>query len=149
MTLRTAQANCWVRLGFLNRQQRLSRWTEVLERDPTRTFRLLSPSWCQSSEEFACQSIAGTAIEIACRDPVLRLDGLTNSGLKEALVFFELSFADADRVLSGSRYSQRRSAASTIHRIQNIADKRRENTIFYLSLLIVLFAAVVMSALLG
>lgn len=128
--------------GVLDKQQRLHRWIELLERNPGKMWRLLPPTWCLMPEEQDTMSTAGTALEIAYRDPVLRLDGLAGPSLADAMAFFELSAPDADRILAKSRHSEERSAHDTILRIRNIADKRREHRLFALLLgMTVLFAA--------
>ena len=88
---------------------------------------------------------AGTALEIAYRDPVLRLDGLAGPSLADAMAFFELSAHDADRILAKSRHSGERSAYDTILRIQNIADKRREHRLFAVLLGMTILIAVALS----
>lgn len=92
--------------------------------------RLLPPTWCLVPGEQKTLITAGTALEIAYHDPVLRLDGLAGPSLTDAMVFFKLSAQDADRILATSRHIKERSAYDTILRIQNIADKRREHRLF-------------------
>lgn len=128
--------------GALNKQQRLCRWMELLERNPGKMLRLLPPTWSLRPGEQETLTTAGTALETAYRDPVLRLDGLAGSSLADAIAFFELSAQDADRILAKSRHCEERSAHDTILRIRNIADKRREHRLFaLLSGLTVLIAA--------
>lgn len=134
--------------GALDKQQRLRRWMELLERNPEKMLRLMPPSWCLMPGEQETLITAGTALETAYRDPVLRLDGLAGSSLADALAFFELSAQDADRILAKSRHSEERSARDTILRIRNIADKRREHWLFALLLGLTLLIAAALSYLL-
>lgn len=134
--------------GVLDKQQRLRRWMKLLERDPGRMLRLLPPTWCLMPGEQETLITAGTALETAYRDPILRLDGLAGSSLLDAMAFFELSAHDADRVLAKSRHSEERSAHDTILRIRNIADKRREHRLFALLLGVTLLIAAALSYLL-
>lgn len=135
--------------GALDKRQRLRRWTELLGRNPRQMLRLLPPTWCLMPGEHETLITAGTALEIAYRDPVLRLDGLAGPSLADAMAFFELSAQDADRILAKSRHSEERSAYDTILRIQNIADKRREHRLFAALFGMTMLIAVVLSYFLG
>ena len=134
--------------GALDKRQRLRRWTELLGRNPRQMLRLLPPTWCLKPGEQQTVKTAGSALEIAFRDPVLRLDGLAGPSLADAMAFFELSADDADRILAKSRHSEERSAHDTIVRIENIADKRREHRLFAMLLGMVILIAAALSYLL-
>ncbi|MFJ5930641.1 hypothetical protein ACM61V_16235 [Sphingomonas sp. TX0543] len=111
----------------LSKQQRLARWIELLNRRPTEMLRLLPPTWCLTLAEQKTLLTSGTAIEIAYLDPILRLNGLRDPHLTDAMAFFGLSSKDADRIFGKSRYNEERSAGDTVIRIQNVANKRREH----------------------
>lgn len=133
------------RRGALNRKQRLTRWAEVLARDPHKSLHLLPVTRCLSASERAALDTKGSALEAAYYDPILRLDGLTGASVEEIMLFFQLSDQDADRIFSNHRRNTVRSAYYTSIRVKNVADKRREYR--YVAILLALSIAV--AALLG
>lgn len=119
---------------------RLKRWASLLEREPYQLIGLLRPSWAagnDSSPMMACPS----AIDIAWRDPVFRVTGLSSPARDDVRAFFGLSNAELDRIASGSWRVRARPACHLAARIRNVADPKSERLIL-LSVLAIIISVV-------
>lgn len=130
-----------------NRHARLARWADLLERQPDRVLPLLTSVQFLKRCEWLDLRAEGTALEIAYKDPLFRIDGLKGDRVGEALRYFELSDSDACRIFCGSRRVRARSARATAHRVRNIADKRHEHVLLAIMLLVTIIAAIACAAL--
>lgn len=128
----------------LSRQQRLFRWAELLEREPARHFETLPSINCLPVTERVLPSPSGSPIEAAYRDPVLRIEGLCSSSAAAALVFFQLSHAEFDRILGRRRRPHEQTGRYIAWRIRNVADPSEENRLFFLGVLVSLFLATIL-----
>src|SRR3546814_2805122 len=63
--------------GFLSRQQRLQRWTELLAREPDRPLNTFLQTEYMDAEARDSLRCADSALTVAFQDPVLRDAGLT------------------------------------------------------------------------
>lgn len=127
----------------LCRRERLFRWAELLEREPTRQFDLLAVRDRIHAGENSLPSPAGSPLDIAFRDPILRIEGLRGSSAAEALSFFQLSPAEYSRILGWRRRSHEQSGRYVAWRIRNVADPSAENRLFFLGLMAALLLAVI------
>ncbi|WP_246248772.1 hypothetical protein [Sphingomonas hominis] len=111
-----------------DRQHRLLRWATLLDRNPDRIIRLLSPSW-------AGGDLRGTmvgepsAIDVAWNDAVLRVMGLRGRSRREVKAFFGLSDAQLDRIAAGSWWCPIRPAWQVAARIRHVEHPELENRI--------------------
>src|SRR3546814_9566588 len=64
--------------GFLSRQQRLQRWSELLARDPDRLLNTFPQTEYMDAQVRASLRCADSALTVAFEDPVLREAGLTD-----------------------------------------------------------------------
>ncbi|MBB3657805.1 hypothetical protein FHX15_003047 [Rhizobium sp. BK650] len=81
----------------LSRAERLNRWAELLESDPTRSLVTLRETEYLPRDQRGMMRIAGSPISVAYADPVLRASGLEGDTYGDAQSFFDLS----DRQLHG------------------------------------------------
>ena len=75
----------------MTRAQRLERWAELLEREPTRRLAALPGTEHMSRESRDLARCLESPISMAFADPVLRLQGMQSDTYGEAKRFFELS----------------------------------------------------------
>ena len=77
--------------GFLSRQQRLQRWSELLAREPDRLLNTFPQTEYMDAQVRDSMRSADSALTVAFEDPVLREAGLTDDSYGTAMRFFELS----------------------------------------------------------
>jgi hypothetical protein len=84
---------------FLTRRERLERWAELLERDPSARLRTLEGTEWQLQIQKSSMRADGSPLTVAYKDPVLRATGLKDDTFGEAMRFFDLSEHDAHRIV--------------------------------------------------
>ena len=94
----TAAVTAKLRL-FTERDERLERWAEVLEREPRRCLPTLHRLEFVSRSERRDLRTEGSAISVAFADPLLRASGLAGDTYGDAREFFGLSERQAHRLL--------------------------------------------------
>jgi hypothetical protein len=77
--------------GFLSRQRRLQRWSELLAREPDRLLNTFPQTEYMDPRLRASMRCANSALTVAFEDPVLREAGLTDDSYGTAKKFFGLS----------------------------------------------------------
>ena len=75
----------------MTRNQRLERWSELLERQPDRPLAALAGTEHRPSPERDTMRSEGSPISVAFEDPILRAEGLENDSYGAAKRFFELT----------------------------------------------------------
>jgi hypothetical protein len=101
----------------LSRQERIDRWVELLERDPTRRLNSLGEIEYKPPAERALVRADDSPLTVAYQDPVLRAEGLASDRLGDAMNFFELSDNEAHRALCsclGGRTMESRAFAQRV-----------------------------------
>jgi hypothetical protein len=101
----------------MSRQERIARWVELLERDPTKRLSALGEIEYKPPAERALVRVDGSPLTVAFEDPVLRAEGLAGDRLGDAMTFFELSDSEAHRALCsclGGRTMESRAFAQRI-----------------------------------
>src|SRR3546814_13022540 len=99
--------------GFLSRQQRLQRWTELLSREPDRPLNTFLQTEYMDAEARDSLRCADSALTVALQDPVLSDAGLTDDSY---------GTADRQRAVVGRRGSAgcdcggRRTSKKTINK---------------------------------
>jgi len=76
--------------GFLSRQQRLQRWSELLVREPDRLLNTFPQTEYMDAQVRDSMRCADSALTVAFEDPVLREAGLTDDSYGTAKKFFGL-----------------------------------------------------------
>lgn len=105
----------------VTRRERLERWADLLEQDPTRRVRSLREiEFCTPAERFGMRADQ-SALSVAYADPVLRAAGLASDRLGDAIAFFELSEADTHRILCSCRHGFEREAGAIARIIRSAA----------------------------
>jgi hypothetical protein len=74
-----------------NRGQRLERWAQLLEQNPSRRLSALAGTEYATPEVREKMRTAGSPITVAFEDPIFRAQGLKDDSYGEAKRFFELS----------------------------------------------------------
>jgi hypothetical protein len=88
----------------LSRRERLRRWAEVLETNPTQPIKpLMRVEFLPRAERMLARR-EDSPLTIAYRDPVLREDGLAGDCLGDAMRFFELSDHEAHYMVCDCHY---------------------------------------------
>jgi hypothetical protein len=101
----------------MTRQERIARWVEILERDPTRRLNALGEIEYKPPVERALVRADNSPLTVAYDDPVFRAEGLAGDRLGDAMKFFELSDHEAHRALCsclGGRTMESRAFAQRI-----------------------------------
>lgn len=75
----------------MSRTQRLTRWAQLLERDPSRMLTALAGTEYRAPAERDVMRGDGSPISVAAADPILRDEGLKGDSYGEAKRFFELT----------------------------------------------------------
>lgn len=75
----------------MSRRERLERWIELLERNPTQILETLPGTEYQGPEIRYGMRRLNSAVTVAYKDPVLRSQGLRDDAYGEARRFFRLS----------------------------------------------------------
>jgi hypothetical protein len=78
-------------LPALTRDERLTRWAELLEADPQRLLRTLPGTEYRGWEARDAIRIADSPITLAAVDPILKADGLRGDSYGDAKRYFTLS----------------------------------------------------------
>ena len=104
----------------MSRCDRLERWAECLEREPSRRLRSLEgieygPDWQRRAAREN-----NSPLSIAFADPVLREEGLKSDKLGDALDFFEMSYGEAHRVLCACMHGHVMQAGDVARRVRGI-----------------------------
>jgi hypothetical protein len=105
----------------MTRQERLQRWIELLERDPSRRLNSLGEIEYKPPSERALIRNDDSPLTIAYEDPVLRTEGLASDRLGDAMNFFELSDAEAHRALCSCLGGRTMDASAFAQRVRSIA----------------------------
>ncbi len=104
----------------LSKRERLDRWAELLERDPTHVLRTLDEiEWKPKAERLAMRA-DNSALTIAYSDPVLRSEGLLSDRFGDAVRFFEISEHDAHIVLCSCHGGEAMLAEEAARRVRGI-----------------------------
>jgi len=75
----------------MSRTQRLTRWAQLLECDPSRMLTALAGTEYRAPAERDVMRGDGSPISVAAADPILRDEGLKGDSYGEAKRFFELT----------------------------------------------------------
>jgi hypothetical protein len=102
----------------LSRQERIDRWIELLEREPTRRLNALDEIEYKPAAERALVRADNSPISVALADPVLRTEGLEGDRLGDALKFFEISEHQAHHALCSCLGGRTMDSAAFAQRIR-------------------------------
>jgi hypothetical protein len=105
----------------LSRRDRLQRWADLLSRDPHRQLKALSRVEFYAERERALLRGENTPISVAAADPALREAGLHGDTLGDAQAFFDLSDAEAHRLLCDCHFVGQMTAGRVARRIRGVA----------------------------
>ena len=106
----------------MSRRERLERWAEVLEREPSRRLRSLGEIEFKTKEERQVMRADGSPLTVAFHDPILRAEGLASDRLGDAVSFFQLTDGQAHRLLCSCMNGWSMLAGTTARRITRIAN---------------------------
>ncbi|MGH6955314.1 MAG: hypothetical protein ACREEW_01460 [Caulobacteraceae bacterium] len=105
----------------MTHRERLTRWAQVLEREPQRRLRPLVRVELYCEPERALLRADDTPIAAAYADPVLRADGLRSDRLGEARTYFGLTGGDIHALVCDCRYGGRMRAGDVARRLRALA----------------------------
>ena len=105
----------------LTRRERLERWADLLEREPSRQLKTLHEIEFQPRSKRGEMRADGSPLSVAYADPVLRTEGLASDKLGDAITFFELSDGQVHRLLCSCMYGFRIEAGTAARQIRKIA----------------------------
>ena len=110
----------------LSRCERLERWAEVLEREPSRRLRSLGEIEFKTKDERQLMRSDGSPLTVAFQDPILRAEGLASDRLGDAVAFFELSEGQAHRLLCSCINGRHVRSGLAAKRLRAMASRRLE-----------------------
>ena len=105
----------------LTRRERLERWADLLDREPSRQLKTLHEIELQPRSKRGEMRADGSPLSVAYADPVLRTEGLASDKLGDAIAFFELSDGQVHRLLCSCMYGVRMEAGTAARQIRTIA----------------------------
>jgi hypothetical protein len=117
---------------LLSRTERLERWAELLEQDPSRRLSTLPQTENQPVRARATMRADGSPISVAFEDPVLRAAGLENDSYGEAKRFFELTDRQLHRTICYCHFGESVSAAMAAHYVRNARTGRPRGILAWL-----------------
>ena len=106
----------------MTRRERLERWAELLEREPSRRLRSLGEIEFKTKEERRVMRSDNSPLTVAFHDPVLRAEGLASDQLGDAMSFFELTEGQAHRLLCSCMNGWSMEAGSTARKVRRLAN---------------------------
>jgi hypothetical protein len=106
----------------MTRTERLERWAEMLEREPSRRLRSLGEIEFKTPAERQVMRSNDSPLSVAFADPMLRAEGLASDRLGDAISFFELSESQAHRLLCSCMNGMSMAASRPANRIRAIAN---------------------------
>ncbi|HEX2134898.1 MAG TPA: hypothetical protein VHG30_03200 [Microvirga sp.] len=109
----------------MTRRERLERWAELLERDPTRELSSLEEIEFKPKSERRFLRADNSPLTVAFADPVLRAEGLASDRLGDASDFFGLTVNDAHFALCSCLYGRTMQAGEAASRVHRLADSDR------------------------
>jgi hypothetical protein len=107
------------------RAERLARWAQILERDPTRRLKTLHEVEYAPRAERMETRADDSALAVAFADPVLRAAGLPSDKFGDAIGFFDLSEGEAHRLLCSCLNGRSIEAGHLAKRIRNLDQEAR------------------------
>jgi hypothetical protein len=107
---------------LFTRQQRLSRWAELLQRDPGRRLQSLGEIEFRTEQERKEMRANQSPLTVAYEDPLLREAGLASDRLGDGMEFFELSEPQAHRLLCSCMNGATMTAAKVTAGVKHLAD---------------------------
>ncbi|UXN58329.1 hypothetical protein [Phyllobacterium zundukense] len=113
----------------MSRNQRIERWAELLELNPSRRLATLHQTENRLAKERDAMRIDGSPISAAFGDPVLRAAGLQGDSYGEAKRFFELTDYQLHRALCYCHFGATVSAATAAHYIRKAAGSGRRSLV--------------------
>ena len=108
-------------LRSLTRRERLERWADLLDREPSRQLKTLHEIELQPRSKRGEMRADGSPLSVAYADPVLRTEGLASDKLGDAIAFFELSDGQVHRLLCSCMYGVRMEAGTAARQIRKMA----------------------------
>jgi hypothetical protein len=105
--------------GSLTRQERLQRWIDLLERNPSRRLNTLGEIEYQPPAERALVRVNDSPLTVAYEDPVLQADGLASDRLGDAMTFFGLTDGQAHYALCSCLSGHSMDAGTCAQRLRN------------------------------
>lgn len=105
---------------LMTRPERLKRWAEVLERDPSRRLSTLGEIELTPKAERPLMRADNSPLTVAFEDPVLMAAGLKSDRLGDALTFFGMSENEAHHVMCSCLYGQTMSAGAAAARVRSL-----------------------------
>ena len=114
---------------FGTREQRLARWAELLEREPTRRLSMLHRlEFASRADREACRS-DDSPLAVAFADPLLRASGLTGDTYGEACAFFGLSAKQGHHLLCACHNGASAEARSVARNVRTLASPPRNRLV--------------------
>lgn len=103
----------------MTRQERLQRWIDLLEGNPTRRLNSLGEIEFKPPAERALIREDNSPLTVAYEDPILRADGLASDRLGDVMRYFELSEGQAHYALCSCLSGRSMDASSFAQRLRN------------------------------
>jgi hypothetical protein len=134
----------------LSRAERLERWAELLEREPSRRLRSLGEIESRTPAERLLMRSPDSPLTVAYDDPVLRSAGLASDRLGDGMSFFEISEDDAHRLMCSCLNGWSMSSGKVARGVRRIAKPRAHvSTVAVIGAGVAILAAPVVALLFG
>jgi hypothetical protein len=111
-----------VRPGMgMSRRERLERWAELLERQPSRRLSTIEGTEFGSRREREAKRADHSPLSVAFEDPVLRAEGLRGDRVGEAVEFFDISHREVHRLVCYCHYGRTVAPRTVAARVRMMA----------------------------
>ena len=108
----------------MSRTQRLVRWAELLEREPSRLLTALAGTEYRALPERDVMRGDGSPIAVAFTDPILHDEGLKDDSYGEAKRFFELTDWQLHRIVCYCHFGETVRAGSAARCVRSAVEPR-------------------------
>ena len=106
----------------MSRRERLERWAEVLERQPSH-LRSIENVEFGDPHVSASRRADGSPLSVAFQDPILRAAGLRGDTIGDALEFFGVSRGDLHCIVCSCHYGRTVSSSAAVSRVRAVAQR--------------------------
>jgi hypothetical protein len=110
--------------ALMTRREKLERWAELLERDPTRRLRSLGEIELKAPAERALMRSPDSPLTVAFEDPVLREQGLVSDRLGDGMAFFEITEDDAHQLMCSCMNGWSMTSSKVARGVRRLANPR-------------------------
>jgi predicted protein tyrosine phosphatase len=105
----------------MSRRERLGRWAELLERQPSRRLSTIEGTEFGGRREREAKRADSSPLTVAFEDPILRVEGLRGDRVGDAVEFFDLSHDEVHRLVCYCHHGRTVAPGTVAARVRMLA----------------------------